>query len=867
MKTVLSILLFFSSIRLIAAAGIDWSGIDIDNPRDFVPGEIMVRFAGDVNITEIQSTISAQGSVPLEKIETLNVLHIRVPEGSDIRDVLEAYQARPDVLYAEPVAILRANWIPNDPYFSYQWNFDSGHLNMPIAWDTQKGSSSVVVGILDTGIAFENYVIPAHEAYEVYSSDNAYHICPDLTSTQFVAGYDFVHDDSHPNDQQGHGTHVSGTVAQATNNWIGVAGMAPNCKLMPVQVLDYSGSGTADDLAQGIIWAADHGADVINMSLGWPSANDSNGLSAVHDAMIYAYNKDVVIVVSAGNEGVGKVSYPAGFPECISVAALDYNNVLAPYSQYGSGLDISAPGGNTAADENNDGYVDGILQCTFTYPGDETGGAVVDSFAYPFWQGTSMAAPHVSGLAALIISNGISGVENVKQRIYSTATDLGASGYDTRYGNGMINPVAALTGGGEDNPPNTPAAPQGPSSASTGQSVSFSASTTDPDGDKVAYRFDWGDGNFSTWSSYVSSGSSQSMSHSYYQSGTYYVKAKARDESGDESSWSAGSAITVSGASGGLELPVLQNPLLSQYIDIWVIPTSGSLTSEPEVKVTLNGYEETVYMVQVPQSEGYVGDYTFFESGTATIDATAGSLHRSRTFSVGEVSAAGGSVTSEDARVSIYIPPGAFETPSFVTIIPELTSEGSANPFSIPPINEGQAVGYSYRIGPAKKLGSEGCLRFKIQDSDSQGADPASLCVMTYKDGAWSKVQSFADRNTWEIVAWVSELGTYQLTRMNSGDSPDLPQKTELSLTSTNPFARESSFVVKLDAPSNISLDIFDASGRKVRSIVRGTFNAGVHELGWDGKDGNGHPLSGGMYFAVLTTPQGSETLKLTLVR
>ena len=313
---------------------------------------------------------------------------------------------------------------------------------MPAAWNKERGSSSVIVAIVDTGIAYEEYSIPEYETGQVISDDGDYHMAPDFTASQFVPGYDVVHEDEHPNDQYGHGTHVAGTVAQATNNGIGTAGMAPNCKLMPVQVLSYTGRGYDYWIAEGIVWAADHGADVINLSLGGDPGQSSE---IEHEAIIYAHNKGVVIVGSAGNGRVGILSYPAAFEECIAVAATDYNDNRSWYSQYGTGLDISAPGGDVYKDRNNDGYPDGVLQCTYLEYADPYYGtlAEVDEFAYHFWQGTSMAAPHVSGLAALLISHGFTGVGNVKNAIYFTARDLGTSGYDKVYGWGMINPVEA----------------------------------------------------------------------------------------------------------------------------------------------------------------------------------------------------------------------------------------------------------------------------------------------------------------------------------------------------------------------------------------------------------------------------------------
>lgn len=441
MKYLTASLLILAIIPAVLIAGTNPSTVNLDDPELYAQGYITVRFADGVDLDGIQSALAVTGAVEVHRIEQLNAIQLTIPDEADIRDALGYYESRPDVLYAQPVAIRRVFWTPNDPLFPRQWHFDTSHINMPAAWNKEKGSSTVIVAIVDTGIAYEEYPIPEYEADEVISDDDYYHMAPDFTASQFVAGYDIVHEDEHPNDQYGHGTHVAGTVAQATNNGIGTAGMAPDCKLMPVQVMNYTGSGYDFWIADGITWAADHGADVVNLSLGSLSSSEIE-----HDAIIYAHNKGVVIVASAGNSFIGILSYPARFEECIAVAATNYNDTRAVYSQYGTGLDISAPGGATYEDKNNDGYPDGVLQCTYKRIYNTQTGVVakVNEFAYHFLQGTSMAAPHVSGLAALLISHGITGVDNVKNAIYTTARDLGTYGYDKVYGWGMIDPAAAL---------------------------------------------------------------------------------------------------------------------------------------------------------------------------------------------------------------------------------------------------------------------------------------------------------------------------------------------------------------------------------------------------------------------------------------
>ena len=255
---------------------------------------------------------------------------------------------------------------PNDPQYSKQWHLHT--INVEQAWDDTKGSG-VTVAIIDTGVSK----------------------VPDLAKTEFVTGYDFVNDKETADDDNGHGTHVAGTVAQSTNNNYGVAGIAYQAKIMPLKVLASSGGGTITDIADAIRFAADNKADVINMSLG------GGGESQImKDAIEYAHNKGVVIVAAAGNENRDSASYPARYARVISVAATDAQNEKAEFSNYGAGVDIAAPGGGNGSK---------IWQETID---PETNEPIVAGL-----QGTSMAAPHVAGVAALIKSVGVTQPDEV----------------------------------------------------------------------------------------------------------------------------------------------------------------------------------------------------------------------------------------------------------------------------------------------------------------------------------------------------------------------------------------------------------------------------------------------------------------------
>ncbi len=229
---------------------------------------------------------------------------------------------------------------------------------------------------------------------------------------------------------------MAGTIAESTNNSEGVAGIAYGASIMPVKVLNSGGSGTYAAIASGIRFAADNGAKVINLSLG-----GSSGSLTLESALKYAFDKGVTVVAASGNDGSGSVSYPAAYNSyVIAVGATRFDNTRAKYSNYGTALDIVAPGGDSAVDQNGDGYGDGILQQTFS--------GSYGNFGYFFLQGTSMAAPHVAGVAALVVAHGAATSPNdVRTALESTADDLGAVGRDNTYGFGLLDAAGAIAWG------------------------------------------------------------------------------------------------------------------------------------------------------------------------------------------------------------------------------------------------------------------------------------------------------------------------------------------------------------------------------------------------------------------------------------
>ena len=397
---------------------------DPQESQEYVADEIVVKFKEHVSSSQIGEFNRRFATKFTRTRRFADFTTLRVPSGLDAKVFAERIQADSQVEYAEPNYLAYTQMTPDDPYYSYQWNFDNseyGGVNAESAWDISTGSG-VTIAIIDTGIAYENY----RQWWTRFEQ------APDFAGTCFVDGYDFVNNDTHPNDDEGHGTHVAGTAAQKTNNNLGVAGLAHSSCLMPVKVLNRRGSGTYADIAEGIRFAADNSAMVINLSLG-----GSSDAQVLEDAVAYAYNAGVTIVAAAGNGNSSSALYPAAYDDyVIAVGATRYDETLAYYSNYGPSVDLVAPGGDLNIDQNGDGNNDGILQQTF--------GRNPRDWGYWFYQGTSMASPHVAAAAAMVISNGVSGPEGVRSALQTTAEDLGSSGRDDTYGWGLLNAAAAL---------------------------------------------------------------------------------------------------------------------------------------------------------------------------------------------------------------------------------------------------------------------------------------------------------------------------------------------------------------------------------------------------------------------------------------
>ncbi len=389
------------------------------NRHLYASGEVLVKFRPTLSDNEAEALIGVYQSRKIKKILGLNVYQIQIPENITVAEMVETLHRNPDVEFVEPNYIARITATPNDSLFQYQYALhntgqsigvpgspsgtERADIKAPEGWEGTKGTGDTVIAILDTGVDL---------------------LHPDLQSKVVSGGRDFVNDDFDATDDHWHGTHVAGIAAAETNNTEGIAGVAWNCKILPVKVLDEDGQGYYSWIAEGIRWATDEGADVINMSFG-----GSSEASILAQALSYAKSAGVVCVASAGNDD-DFVYYPAAYDEyCLAVAATDYDDLRPDWSNPGPEVDVAAPGTR-------------IISCVPTWywgPG---------SLPYGYAGGTSQAAPHVAGLAALIKDlKPWLRVDEIMDVIRYTAEDINsgsAPGFDNYIGYGRINMDTAL---------------------------------------------------------------------------------------------------------------------------------------------------------------------------------------------------------------------------------------------------------------------------------------------------------------------------------------------------------------------------------------------------------------------------------------
>lgn len=373
-----------------------------------VYNEYIIDFEDDVDNEEVRGLLRTYGLSGTHgpSWDSMKMVIVSVKPGDQA--ALNKIRNHSNVETVEPRSVMRALFVPNDPLFEDQWHMS--RVQATDAWSRSIGRG-VVVAIIDTGVACED--------------NERFHKITDLKQTKCVAGYNAVADDNNAetnesaSDDHGHGTHVAGTVAQSTNNNFGGVGMAFGVSIMPVKVLSGEGWGTNDGVAAGIRWAADNGAQVINMSLG-----GSHPSEIIEEACNYAHSKGVVIVAAAGN-GSGPVGYPAAFDHVIAVSATDQDDKMAWFSDSGEEVDIGAPGVDvtqqTICDEGRNGCEE-----------------------FGTYNGTSMATPHVAGAAALIMSLGVTDPDKVEEILKNSAKKLDNDASGHQFGAGLLQASDAV---------------------------------------------------------------------------------------------------------------------------------------------------------------------------------------------------------------------------------------------------------------------------------------------------------------------------------------------------------------------------------------------------------------------------------------
>jgi len=450
----------------VSLLGCYWLGIAGARAAAWLPHRVIVGYAPPQPRTAAGHREVGTDAAPVQP--QVRAVVENLARHQSVGRAVRALRRRPGVAYAYPDYVARAAgaFYPDDPgrsdtrrgWEQMQWNMLAGTgVDAPQAWfnllaDKRAGGKGVTVAVLDTGVAYRDW--------------GRFRISPDFRGTRFVAPYDFVKHNRYPLDRSGHGTFVAGVIGERTNNGVGPTGLAYGVSIMPVRVLNESEEGAESTVADGIRYAVGHGARVINLSLEFPPnrVRSASQIPLIVQAVNVALRHRVVVVAAAGNDNASQIAYPARIPGVISVGATTKDGCAASYTNFGPGLDLVAPGGGDDAVMPSDPACDPnrslppVYQMTLSDP--PFGGLPgnFDRFGYPgLYVGTSMAAPEVSGAAALVIASQVLGPDptpaQVLRQLERTATPLpaGTTAPNLRYGYGLLNagaatsPTAAMT--------------------------------------------------------------------------------------------------------------------------------------------------------------------------------------------------------------------------------------------------------------------------------------------------------------------------------------------------------------------------------------------------------------------------------------
>jgi subtilisin family serine protease len=532
--------------------------------QEFVPGEFIVKISNGIEIPtpQIEELNNKYKVKSFERIfknsenTTLNNFYIfNVKKTSNILSIINDYSLLSEVVFAEPNYIIKSDIIQtsltesyltffnefitniNDPDFSKQWALENtgqfrGNPDCDIdaleAWGIETGDPNIVISVIDTGIDYNhsdlknNTWINEDEIPNNGIDDDCNGFIDDFR------GWDFVNNDNDPIDDFGHGTACAGVAAGVPNNSKGIAGVCWNSKIMPVKSLNFLGSATVIRIARGIKYAADNDANIISMSFGGIKKS-----YLINYAVDYAYDKNIVLIAAAGNGNTNTNHYPAAYENVIAVSATDNKDKrmiigileIKAASNFGPWIDVAAPGKK-------------IYTSMPTY-------FVIMNLRgykrnYEYLSGTSMSAPYVSGLAALILSkNPDFSNEEVKSLICENVDPYNSELY---LGTGRINVFKALN---ENIPmPLKPNKPLGPIIGVVGEKYTYMTNTNDSQGDRIYYMWDWGE-ETSNWIGPFDSGEVIITDHTWKKSGIYDIKVKAKNIDGAESLWSKPLGVTI----------------------------------------------------------------------------------------------------------------------------------------------------------------------------------------------------------------------------------------------------------------------------------------------------------------------------------